>query len=528
MGSTSLTMSVCTVFLFLLFHSTLGLRITSLTVPPLGYVGESLKLLCTFELDKAGEILKHVTVYKGNKLQRVFGYHPNAEKELEAEGVKFSIHIDQSKNYQVSVTLPSLDVSSKGKYTCAVATLEENQEQSGCLDVSTHQGDIFRPRNISDEVSTNTNIIDDSNYEIEIVDAAHLPALGSTRTIDSWGNMNLPLGFQDIPLVRIELTDCKEELLLVWTENKGRNIGLIYQDMFYYFDNTDSQAPSKLVFFVKNHTIINNEGAGSIKQLRGLQRTLRLDRNWMIKEDNLQIALTLVSRGLIKKLNSLNIKNPRPDQLPSIISLIPVSSSVSFEAVNLTNAQWKEVVDAFGDEQTFFSLEHVRVSVDIAATVAKLASKAERVKFSYVKFDDPRHFFGLLGDYLDTIDGKCREVAFLCEYICKYATEVIELGNKLAWGSGSDYGYYEDEDYRVIRRDEQVMQRRKEQRNEAIRQTFKQMLMDENIDILEQKLDKIEKLDSLEKKLDDMTNIIEMKDQQIQELERKLNEDCRM
>jgi len=385
---------------------------------------------------------------------------------------------------------------------------------------------------MADEVAININIIDDSNYEIEIVDPSQLPELGSTRNTDRWTSI---LNLQNIPLARVKLSDCSEERLLAWWEYNGRNLGVVYQNMFYYVENTESQNPSKLVFFVKDHKIINNEGAGSTDKGQELQTTLRLNSNWEIKEDRLQLAHTFVSWGLLKQVNNLFIKNPRPDQLPYVISLIQVSSSVKFDEVEFTNAQWEEVTDAFGDGKPLFGLRNVKVSVEMGSSVAKLVSKAGKVEFQHVMFDDAGHFFGLLADYLNEIDGKCGEISFFYDNdnVGQYSREVFELGNKLAWETIMDgnYGYgFKDEDYKILRKDDLVMQRRtqktKEQRNEAIRQTFKQMLLDENIDVLQEKLEKIEKVDILEKKIENLTTIIEEKDQRIKELERKLSEDC--
>jgi len=297
---------------------------------------------------------------------------------------------------------------------------------------------------MADQLSINVNIIDDSSYEIEIPDTSTIPSLGGTKWIDKWGNMNLPDGFESIPLALVSVGDGNDWGLLIWTESDGGNTGVVYQDEFYYYEPTEGRLADKVVFTVKDGKIVNNEGVGGLKFTQELQRTLRLDRNW--KKENLHIVLTLVSRGVMKKVDSLFFENPTPEQITSIISLVPVSRSLQWEAVNLTSSQWEEVAEKFSNESFTFGLGGTTLNGESAESVAKICSKATRVLLSYMKFEDMGGFVDHLVEYLSREEARCGMIEFTRSSYDEYSEEFRKMEEKLGWNADRDpyMGYSDD------------------------------------------------------------------------------------
>jgi len=290
---------------------------------------------------------------------------------------------------------------------------------------------------MSDQLSINVNIIDDSSYEIEIPDTSTIPRLGGTQ----W---NLPNGFESIPLALVTDGEGNQWGLLIWTESDGGNIGVVYQDEYYYYKPTEGGLADKIVFTVKDGEIVSNEGLGWCKFNQELKRTLRLDRNW--KKDNLDIVLTLVSRGVMKKVDALMIENPTPEQITSIISLVPVSRSLYWEAVNLTSSQWEEVAEKFGDESFTFGLGGITLNGESAESVAKICSKATRALLSYMKFEDMGGFVDHLVEYLSREEARCGKMEFTLSFIGQHSEEFRKMEEKLGWKADRDpyMGYSDD------------------------------------------------------------------------------------
>jgi len=154
----------------LLLSAVNGVRIKNFSIPDLGYVGESVELLCDFEMTEENETLEYVYWYKGiphNNRLPIMAFDPNNAREpillpgvgdYELAEVAEGVNIDVMQSNQTSMTLTDLELLSKGRYACEVYTSHDSSAEYGCLNV-TDQPELVSvppPSISSEDMSTST------------------------------------------------------------------------------------------------------------------------------------------------------------------------------------------------------------------------------------------------------------------------------------------------------------------------------------------------------------------------------------
>jgi len=102
--------------LLLQISSCICIRLTELTVPPHKLVGESVKLVCKFEME--AEHLYSVKWYRNE--QEFYRYVPNDRPKLQIFPQK-GIKVERSKSSRQHVFLSNLELEASGTYRCEVS-----------------------------------------------------------------------------------------------------------------------------------------------------------------------------------------------------------------------------------------------------------------------------------------------------------------------------------------------------------------------------------------------------------------------